>query len=430
MKDENKSVNVICLVTSARGGSKLFHSLLDNHPDIICFPRTFHMTRFLRLINYQLTDSEMISEKFVGNYPRFFDGKIWSKFNKLDKADKLGENSDESFLVDKDLFKIEFMHIYERGEKNTKNLFLSLHFAFHKAKGLKVSNSPSILYHPHDIQYIEELELCVQDYGINNIKVVFTTRHPVDGLNSTLNAYLFQNILSPLNLYYEELSVFTSKISKRFPGIELRVVPLEIMKAYRTDVMKNLCRWSGLQWSDGLLESTLMGKKWLGNAQKDKGDIIYDLSWYYPHGWFEKKDVRIFNTLFPERMKIFGEAFPEKIQNHFWLLVLIVLPMKQEIEVLRRSVSPFYWIKSITRALKDSSSVNNSYDGRVKEQFGKFSYIYMLLRTGNIIRCLVLYMRRVRFTYSLLDVDFSKENSRLLFDPIEYKNCQVGSLTS
>jgi len=194
--------------------------------------------------------------------------------------------------------------------------------------------------------------------------------------------------------------------------------------------MKNLCRWSGLQWSDGLLESTLMGKKWLGNAQKDKGDIIYDLSWYYPHGWFEKKDVRIFNTLFPERMKIFGEAFPEKIQNHFWLLVLIVLPMKQEIEVLRRSVSPFYWIKSITRALKDSSSVNNSYDGRVKEQFGKFSYIYMLLRTGNIIRCLVLYMRRVRFTYSLLDVDFSKENSRLLFDPIEYKNCQVGSLTS
>jgi len=416
MKDNNKSVNIICLVTSARGGSKLFHSLLENHPDIICFPRTFHMTRFLQLINHQLTDSKMISDKFVENYPRFFDGRIWSKFNKLDKADKLGKNSDESFLVDKNLFKIEFVHMYESGEKNTKNLFLSLHFAFHKAKGMKVSNSPFILYHPHDIRYIEEVALCIQDYGIDNVKVIFTTRHPVDGLNSVLKFYLFQNILTPLNSYYEELSIFTSEISKKFPDVNLRVVQLEIMKTYRLDAMKNLCRWSGLSWHDGLLESTLMGKKWLGNAQTNKGDIKYDLSWYYPHGWFEKKDVRIFNTLFPERMKIFGEVFPEKIPNHLWLLVLILLPMKQEIEILRRSVSPFYWIKSIARALKESSSVNNTYDGRVKGQFGKFSYVYMLLRTGNIIRCLVSYVSRVQFMYSLINIDSSQENSKLLFD--------------
>ena len=93
----NISPKIICLVTSARGGSKLFHSLLENHPDVICFPRTFRMTRFLQAINYELKNSKKISEKFIENYPRFFDGKVWSNFNSLDKADRLGVNSDETF---------------------------------------------------------------------------------------------------------------------------------------------------------------------------------------------------------------------------------------------------------------------------------------------------------------------------------------------
>ena len=56
---------IIYLTTSARGGSKLFHSLLENHPDIICFPRTFRMSIFLKSLNYELDNCELILEKFT-----------------------------------------------------------------------------------------------------------------------------------------------------------------------------------------------------------------------------------------------------------------------------------------------------------------------------------------------------------------------------
>jgi hypothetical protein len=413
---------IICLATSSRGGSKLFHSLLENHPDIICFPRTFRMTVFLKSINYELDNCGIIAEKFIESYPRFFNGKIWSKFNSLDKADKLGVDSNESFYVDEDEFLKHFRSLYNTTQKNTKNLFLCLHYAFHKAKGLQFSDSPFILYHYHDIQFLDDLNLCVSDFGIGNVNVIVTSRHPIDGLNSTFKSYLFQNILSTPNIYYEELSIFTNKISQMFPNINLRVVPLEIIKSYRESVMDNLCQWLNMNWHETLIDSTLMGKRWLGNAQENKSDISYKFSWFYPIGIIEKKDTKIFNTLFPHRMKIFGNSFPKKINYNFWLIILILLPMKHEIEVFKKSISPFFWIKLLRQVFKDVNSTKYIYKEKIRGQFNKFEYIYMVLKTGNILRCFLLYFRRIRFTYSLLKIDFSNEKNQLLFDPMNNKN--------
>jgi len=416
------SPKIIYLLTSARGGSKLFHSLLENHPDVICFPRTFRMTIFLKLINYELENCEVISEKFIEKYPRFFNGKIWSQFNNLDKADRLGANNDESFYVNTDDFVQQFRSLYNGTQKNTKNLFLCLHYAFHKAKGLQFSTSPCILYHPHDLQFIDDLDLCISDFGIGNVNVIVTSRHPIDGLNATFRAYLFQNVLSTPNIYYEEISIFTNKISQIYPNINLRVVPLEIIKAYRQSVMENLCQWLDINWHDSLIESTLMGKIWLGNAQEDKGNITYKLSWFHPNGIIERKDTKIFNTLFPQRMKLFGNTFPNKINYNSLLIILILLPMKHEVEAFKKSISPFFWIKLLRQILKDINSTKYLYKGKIRGQFSKFEYIYMILKTGNILRWFLLYFRRIRFTYSLLEIDFTNEKCQLLFTPIDNKN--------
>ena len=413
---------IINLTTSARGGSKLFHSLIENHPDIICFPRTFRMTIFLKSINYELENCEVILEKFTESYPRFFNGKIWKKFNSLDKADKLGINSNESFYVDKDEFSQNFRSLYNETQKNTKNLFLCLHYSFHKSKGLEVSESPLILYHAHDIRFLNNLELCISDFGIDNVNVVVSARHPEDGLNATFKTYLFQHILSSPYLYYKETAIFTNKIFQMFPSINLRVVPLEILKAFRVSVMNNLCQWLDMNWDDSLNESTLMGKKWLGNAQENKGDISYRLSWFQPNGFIEKKDTMIFNTLFPHRMWIFGNSFPKKINYNFWLIILILLPMKHETEAFKKSISLFFWIKLLRQVFKDINSGKYTYKGNIRGQFDKFEYINMLLKTGNILRWFLLYFKRISFTYSLLAIDFSTEKNQLLFDPNNNNN--------
>mgnify|MGYP006910227382 CR=1 FL=1 len=56
--------------------------------------------------------------------------------------------------------------------------------------------------------------------------------------------------------------------------------------------MENLCQWLDINWHDSLIESTLMGKIWLGNAQEDKGNITYKLSWFHPNGIIERKDTK------------------------------------------------------------------------------------------------------------------------------------------
>ena len=121
-------------------------------------------------------------------------------------------------------------------------------------------------------------------------------------------------------------------------------------------------------------------------------------------------------------MKIFGNVCPERIENRLWLIILILLPMKQELETFKKSISPLFWIKLFRKVLKDLSANDNLYKGKIRGQFGKFRYILMIFFTGNIIRWSLLYMRRIRFTYSLLKVDFSNEKSQLLFNPIEHTN--------
>ncbi len=333
----------------------------------------------------------------------------------------LGDNKDESFLVDANLFKEYFIIAYEESEKNTRDLFLALHEAFHKAKGLSISDKPFILYHPHDITYIEDLNICVQDFGVENIKVVFAIRDIIDGLNSTVKKYEFQNSLNPLNFYYKEVFLFTLPISNKHPLIDLRVAPLEITRSHRKESLKELCRWTELPWNDCLLTSTLMGKKWLGNAQKNKGDIKYSLKWHYPNGWLERKDKKNYNTLFPERGKLFGSVFMEKYENPIVFRIMLLLPLKQEVEIFKKSISIFYWFKSINRSIHEISSQDFLYNQKIKGKNTKYQHLISNLYAGNIITCLVNYIRRVFFSFSLLSMDFSKEKIKLLYTPKTFK---------
>ena len=409
--------NIICLVTSARGGSKLFHSLLDGHEDIVCLPRTFRMTSFLKDINHDLLDSDIIADIFIEKYPRFFNGNIWSKFNSLDKADQLGDMHDESFIVRSDIFKDNFRNIYNIEIKNTKNLFLCLHYAYHKSKGLTHPDFPFILYHPHDISNLSDIELCVKDHGLNRVKVIFTTRHPVDGLRSVHNVYLFHNILTPATDYYIELSMFTYNLTKSFPNINLRIVPLDIIKAYRKKVMLHLCSWTGLKWNDILIQSTLMNKKWLGNAEEIKGDEVLEYSTYEPCGFFENNDTKIFNTLFSERMEMFGGKYKNRLNSNILLRIIILIPMSQELKAFMKSLSPHYMVKTIYRLMKDINFNKNIYKGMIKGKYSKLYYIYIVIKSTSTILILFKYFKRVNHSYKLMNMDFSKENKSLLFYP-------------
>ena len=99
-------MQVLLLVAGVRAGADLFHSLLDEHSQILQFPGKLRIDRnFLDLIN--LKNYHEIPVRFIKLYPLFFN----SKLNKLERHDSLGKNRKKFYKVNTNVFIKNFLRL-------------------------------------------------------------------------------------------------------------------------------------------------------------------------------------------------------------------------------------------------------------------------------------------------------------------------------
>ena len=79
-------MKVVLLVAGGRAGSDFFHSLLDEHSQILQFPGALKIDENLNEI-LDLKSLKDISNRFIKSYPQFFD----SRKLKNERWDKLGK---------------------------------------------------------------------------------------------------------------------------------------------------------------------------------------------------------------------------------------------------------------------------------------------------------------------------------------------------
>ena len=79
-------MKLILLAAGGRAGSHFFHSLLDEHPQILQFPGSIRVDNNLELI-LDTKDLKKKAKLFIKFYPEFFN----SKLNTLERWDRLGE---------------------------------------------------------------------------------------------------------------------------------------------------------------------------------------------------------------------------------------------------------------------------------------------------------------------------------------------------
>tara|TARA_Y100000589_G_scaffold93654_1_gene88538 strand:+ start:132 stop:1250 length:1119 start_codon:yes stop_codon:yes gene_type:complete len=297
-------------MTSVRGGSKLLHYLLENHPNIVSFPRTFQFDDFWN--NLETKNSrEYIIEKFVTDFPRFFDGNIWKNYNILDKADELGVNRNESFKLNIDLFKENFLKISSINTINSKSVFLNLHQAYQETIGRVFNNESIILYHIHAIKNINSLDFCIKDFGINNIKVIFMTKHPLSGMRSIVK--WMDNVSIPIETqpvtllyYFEEILKGYDEIINLNELIDFKIFLLENLLENRKNFLKNLVDFLEIDWSDNILYPTILGKEWWGNSLSYKKGIDNNFTNFKPINLLEKKDWLLMKVFLSTRMMKYG----------------------------------------------------------------------------------------------------------------------------
>ena len=92
------SLNVLCLVTVARSGSKFFHSLLDHHPNVICFPRKLQFSAFWNSVSSRKDDLASIVDTFFDIYDHCFPVSVGTNLRALNVLPNLAPKGMRLFL--------------------------------------------------------------------------------------------------------------------------------------------------------------------------------------------------------------------------------------------------------------------------------------------------------------------------------------------
>ena len=119
-------MKVLLLAAGGRAGSDLFHSLLDEHSQILQFPGMLEINRdFLDLIN--LKNYHEIPVKFIKLYPFFFN----SKLDRIDRHDSLGKNRKRFYEVNTNVFIKNFLKLVRKRKILRKfDIVKYLHYAY------------------------------------------------------------------------------------------------------------------------------------------------------------------------------------------------------------------------------------------------------------------------------------------------------------
>ena len=321
----------VMIVDYTRCGSDFFQSLLDGHPEIIQFTGYYIFHDFWDSLNCYDDLDELIN-KFINfeNHTMKFD----SKLNSVERWDELGENKNESFIVDRELFKKYLFEIQSRLPINSKNFFLSINAAYFLARGFDIFKTKVIFYHLHRLDRLNRFN---EDF--KEFKLIIMTRDLRDGIVSYFEGRL-KNKYDPYTFIPPILTY-----SKIFWDVQqYNNIVFNVLRSLHKNselVLKNFCKYLNITYMPKILKkSTWHDKLWWGDRWSMK-----DLNGFNPNfgdvpRWKNKLtfiDIYILEFLFYKQFKKFNYKFEFKQIffpiNIFLIFFLIFLPMKYEIKI-------------------------------------------------------------------------------------------------
>ena len=259
-------MKVLFLVAGARAGADLFHSLLDEHSQILQFPGKLRIDRnFLDLIN--LKNYHEIPVRFIKLHPRFFN----SKHNNMDRHDSLGQNRNKFYKVNTNVFIKNFLSLVKKRKILRKfDIVKYLHYAYFLTRKKKIKNKKIIFLHTHVISFTKDfIEIC----KLRNFEIIHTIRNPISSINSSVKNWLrYEN---GVNFFAKDLYI---KFDLVFNGIadllkvrkKILIVQLEKLHDDRKKVVMDFCRIFNLKYEKCLMNATFFGFKWWGDKISNK----------------------------------------------------------------------------------------------------------------------------------------------------------------
>ncbi len=350
-------MKLLALITGGRAGSDFFLSLLDGHSQIMQFPGVFLFDDFYEQIKNE-KNSDIIAQSFIRFEPFFFN----SNKNFAERHNMLGENKNEYFEVDKDLFVKNFTKIFDNLKGNKMYLLYSLHAAYTVASGKDITNKKIIVLNIHHIKQLRVLNSLDLNYD-----VIYMLRDPLANLSSAVKnwtSYEDGVHFGPGSLFFHIDRVIngisnTLKFNKRTFAIQLEKLHLNF-----DSVIKEFCYLYNLKFENSLNYSTFHGKKWWGDAigKRFINGINKNFKNNFDNSDYFKKDICLLEEYLKNQISYYNYPFRSKSKTKF---NIFFTPLKFELLIWKKSLLklrlkhilsiPKFWLYRIISMKKNSN---------------------------------------------------------------------------
>ena len=356
-------------------GSVFLHSLLDGHPEICTIPGVPNFMPLISSKYYSAEDAFMIFE--ISN-PKFYDT---SKMSRSDQNSAglfgLGEKMDEGIITNKTLFREHFFqHMYGE-ELTSKNIIISLYYAYARSHYFDISKFKILLLHPHE----REITF-IFDQIFPKSKYLIPIRNPIRAYCSSIKLrkekadarnepYIPRRHLlsSAVNLY---------EYFKR--NMDICIFRIEDFGSHKEKrIMKLISKYIGIEYNKSMESSTFGCKTFWGANPAFKTKVFDKRRHTLPIPLY-RYEKNLFYSLNKQFNLVAGYSMQEfslleSSLSLFWLL----LPLRDEIKWFHNAFFKKKY-KGMKYSNGDSFSILKSTLGLIKE---RISVLYIFIRNYN-----------------------------------------------
>lgn len=261
---------VICFY--GRSGSIFLHSLLDNHPNLVSYPGSYLMCYQNWWDNLKSKKSFDCAYNFIDTFRVIFDPKnsdidlpgcgryVGTYLN----FHKVGENKKEEVSISKDKLKLNlFKFLNKEDEETAISFFKKIHLALALTMDIEINTELKIVFQLHS----PLKERCTfLDNKKTKCYFLHMIREPIQSAYSMVKHHMSSGknigITGIINTLDRYSVIYRNDLSK--------AVKLEDLHLNPSETIKKIITFVKIKWSDNLLESTFLGKKWYNVSDSPK----------------------------------------------------------------------------------------------------------------------------------------------------------------
>jgi|GEM_PF-1700711 len=279
MSEVAANMNVIVTMAYGRAGSILIQSLFDGHPNVLTLP---HLGPMYSLLPASIRDLDPQIDWFINRFPTIFDT---SRDTNEFAAAKFGPSGDVGFRVSSTKFKehlmglaIDYCTIDPNRQLSRKEFFVLVHVAYALCvRSFNITDIKYLFYHVHSYVHAEWQHM-LEDFP--QLYFIGMTRDPRQDWTSwkKIHALRMQRDIGdvpPICLFlseyhYSKSSYELSNLVEKLKPDHIRIIDLEDLHVLNKNAMTHLCSWLNIEFDECLMQSTINGLEWHGNAANGK----------------------------------------------------------------------------------------------------------------------------------------------------------------